>query len=86
MRLDPEEIDAIAEAVAAKLAERLPKNTGNRLLSVEAAAVMIGRTKDAVYTLINRGRLAHVKEGRRVHVELAEVEKFIERNRSEDEN
>lgn len=82
MRLDPEEISAIADAVVARLAVLMPaQRNGNRLLSVEAAASMLGRTKDAVYMLINRGRLASVKEGRRVHVELAELERFIDRNR-----
>jgi excisionase family DNA binding protein len=81
MKLEPEEINAIAEAVVAKLEGRLSAPNGNRLLSVDVAAQMLGRSKDAVYMLINRGRLASVKEGRRVHVELSELERFIDRNR-----
>ncbi len=81
MKLEQEEIEAIAEAVCARLKGMNAHGNGNRLLSVQGAAAMLGRSKDAVYMLINRGRLASVREGRRVHVELAEVERFIERNR-----
>lgn len=82
MKLEKEDLDAIAEAVAARVEKALAsKWSGNRLVSVDAAAQMLGRSKDAVYMLINRGRLASVKEGRRVHVELSELERFIDRNR-----
>lgn len=82
MKLDQDEIDRIADAVVSRLESRLPATNGNRLLSVDAAAAMLGRSKDAVYMLINRGRLASVREGRRVHIELAELERFIDRNRT----
>lgn len=82
MKLEQDEIDKIADAVVARLESRIPTSNGNRLLSVDAAATMLGRSKDAVYMLINRGRLASVREGRRVHIELSELERFIDRNRN----
>ncbi len=81
MRLEQAEIDAIADAVVLRLEKSSLKPNSNRLLDKSAAAVMLGRSKAAVSMLVARGRLATVRDGSRVYVELAEIERFMERNR-----
>ena len=78
-------IDQLAEAVAAKLLPHLKgvALNGNRLLTARQVGEYLGRSEDSVYRLINRGLLIGVKQGRRVRVERSELERYVERGRTE---
>jgi len=49
-----------------------------RLLKIEEAAEMLGRTTNAVYRLVERRRLPYRKAGRRVMFVESELRAFIE--------
>jgi excisionase family DNA binding protein len=82
--------DSVIEAVATALAEKLrSKGTTTldmtpirpRLLSVEQAAVYLGRTKPAIQHLIAEGSLRPVRADRRVFLDKQDLDKWIERNK-----
>jgi excisionase family DNA binding protein len=50
-----------------------------RLLSIAQAAIYLGRTEKAVRHLIARAELPVVRHGRRVHLDRAEIDRWIER-------
>jgi len=49
-----------------------------KLLGVEEAAEMLGRTTHAVYRLVERRRLPYKKDGRRLLFVESELKAFIE--------
>jgi excisionase family DNA binding protein len=73
-----------AEAIADKLAERLKTDRPvKRLLSTTEAGEYIGRTKGAVTMLVRREKLTGVKVGRRLHIDRADLDRFVEQNKTE---
>ena len=52
-----------------------------RLYSVPEAAVYLGLTVDGVRYMISIGRLPAVRHGRRVLVDIKDMDEFIERNK-----
>jgi excisionase family DNA binding protein len=77
-------LDTFSDLVAAKVGARLA-GTGReggkvqkRLLTVEEAAVYIGRTKEAVQHLIAAGKLPIVKSDRRVFLDIRDLDRWIE--------
>lgn len=52
-----------------------------RLYSVREAACYLGRTVDGVRYMISVGRLPAVRDGRRVLVDIKDMDEFIERNK-----
>jgi excisionase family DNA binding protein len=80
-------IDAVAAAVAEKLRSSQPgTNVGSvpvqpRLLSVEQAAVYLGRTKPAIQHMIAEGSLQTVRADRRVFLDKEDLDRWIEKNK-----
>jgi len=77
-------LDALADKVAGKLAERLQglsESPWRRLLTVDAAADYLGRTRQAVQHLISSGQLPTVRSGRRVFVDLRDLQSWIEKHK-----
>lgn len=78
----PIDVDEIAEAVAARVVDRLGRPP--QLLSLKETAAMLGLGERSVRDLSDRGvlpsLLVGVERGARRY-ELAEVEKYIERER-----
>jgi len=72
----------LAGPVAERVAERLAGNGAAgikpRLLTVEQAAVYLGRTKTAVQHLIHERRLPIVREGGRVFLDRIALDSWIE--------
>lgn len=52
-----------------------------RLYSVPEAAVYLGVSVDGIRYMIAIGRLAAVRHGRRVLVDIKDMDEFIERNK-----
>jgi excisionase family DNA binding protein len=81
-------LDRILDALAARLAVRLrddfarmPEQTIRpRLLTVEQAAAYIGRTKNAVQYMTAARKIPVVRDGRRVFLDLRELDRWIEQN------
>jgi len=55
-----------------------------RLYSLPEAAVYLGRSTWSVRRLIWGGELPSVRAGRRVHVDVRDMEDFIEKNKVRD--
>jgi excisionase family DNA binding protein len=86
VRLEQHEIDAIAEQIVAKLGERPgPGSPGGtvqpRLLTVEQAAVYVGRTKEAVQHLVASRRIPIVRSDRRVFLDVRDLDQWIDANK-----
>jgi excisionase family DNA binding protein len=57
-----------------------------RLFSLQEAAIYLGRSTWSVRRLIWSGELASVRAGGRVHVDLKDMDSFIERNKVREES
>ena len=71
-------LDALVDAIAARVAARLNKSEEPRLLSVNEAAAYIGRTPKALRHLIGGGKIPSISEGSRVHLDRADLDQWIE--------
>jgi excisionase family DNA binding protein len=76
-------LDAFSDLIAAKLGARLAESgpgtkTTRRLMTVEDAAVYLGRTKEAVQHMIAAGKLPTVKSDRRVFLDIKDLDQWIE--------
>lgn len=64
-----------------KKARKNPKGPAKRLYSVPEAACYLGRTVDALREIMWSGRLPYVKDGRRVLIDVRDMDEFIEKNK-----
>jgi excisionase family DNA binding protein len=79
-------IDTLASAVAAKLRADLVGSGGSasvapRLLTVDQAAVYLARSKDAVQHMVAARKLPVVRDGRRVFLDVRELDRWIEQSK-----
>jgi excisionase family DNA binding protein len=79
-------IEAVATAVAEKLRSQAAFASGAipvqpRLLSVEQAAIYLGRTKPAIQHMIADGTLRAVRADRRVFLDKNDLDQWIDRNK-----
>ena len=74
-------LDALADKVAQRLREDAPAagspSVRPRLLTVEQAAVYIGRSKEAVQHMTSSGKLPTVRSDRRVFVDVEDLDGWI---------
>ena len=54
-----------------------------RLYSIKEASVYLGRTVWAVREMIWAGKIRYVKDGRRILVDILDMEKWIEQNKTQ---
>jgi excisionase family DNA binding protein len=83
-------LDALLERMAEKVATRLQNGDQGgsangevrpRLLTVEQAAVYVGRSKDAVHHMIASGKLPTVRADRRVFIDMRDLDAWIEEHK-----
>jgi len=74
-------LDALADKVAQRLRDdgAIPGDAPlrPRLLTVEQAAVYIGRSKEAVQHMVSSGKLPTVRTDRRVFVDVEDLDTWI---------
>ncbi len=58
------------------------KNIQKRLLTVKEAAVYLGRSVYGVRGLIWAGKLPYVRFDKRIHLDICDLEKFVEENKT----
>ncbi len=79
-------LDDLANRVAAKLRDQLADHRGikimPRLLTVEEAAIYLGRTKEAVQHLIAAGKLPAVRSDRRRFLDVRDLDRWIDSSKS----
>ena len=71
-------LDALADAIAARVLARLHNSEQPRLLCVNDAAVYIGRTPKALRHMIADGTIRAVREGSRIHLDRADLDRWVE--------
>lgn len=71
-------LDALADAIAARVAARLSQSEEPRLWTVDEAAAYIGRTAKALRHMIASGAIPAVREGSRVHLDRADLDRWVE--------
>ncbi|HWQ55078.1 MAG TPA: helix-turn-helix domain-containing protein [Bryobacteraceae bacterium] len=76
-------IDAVAERLAGRLRSLLAatRSIPKRLLSVEEAAVYLGRSKSAIHALVEQGKVPVVRIDRRRFFDRADLDRCIERHK-----
>ncbi|MGI8731070.1 MAG: helix-turn-helix domain-containing protein [Solirubrobacteraceae bacterium] len=79
----PELVDAIAEAVVAKLATAQPAATTDGYLCVAGAARFLAAPKSRVYDLVQLGRLTPLRDGRRLLFRRSDIVDYVESGGSE---
>jgi excisionase family DNA binding protein len=75
-------LDALADAIAECVVARLHQSDKPRLLTVNQAAAYIGRTPKALRHMIALDTLPVVREGSRVHLDRADLDRWIDLRKS----
>ena len=70
-------LDALADAIAERVLARLHQGEQPRLLTVDEAARYIGRTGKALRHMIANGAIAAVREGSRMHLDRADLDRWV---------
>jgi excisionase family DNA binding protein len=65
-----------------KAARKNPKGPAKRLYSVSEAAFYLGRTVNALRQIIWAGKIDIVKDGRRVLLDVRDLDAYVERNKT----
>jgi len=77
--------DRLLETLAEKLATKLAQDPGRlapRLMTVDQAAVYLGRTREAVQHLVGSGKVPTVRADRRVFLDRNDLDKWIDDNKT----
>ncbi len=74
-------LEALAEKLATKLSQE-PSRLYPRLLTIDQAAVYLGRTREALQHLASSGRVPTVRADRRVFLDRLDLDKWIEDNKT----
>ena len=77
-------LDALADAIAARVAEQLNGSDQPRLMTVKEAAAYIGRTAKALRHMIADGTIAAVREGSRIHLDRSDLDQWINLRKTKD--
>jgi hypothetical protein len=76
-------VDAIADAVLARLRPALDVHIRPRLLSIDQAGIYLGRTPKAVRCLIDKGEFPSVRPDGRIMLDVHDLDAWIDQNKRE---
>lgn len=80
-------LEQLADLLAVKLAAQLQNGHNSpfnpRLLTIEQAGVYIGRTREAVQSLVATGKLPTVRSDRRVFLDVKDLDRWIDEHKEE---
>lgn len=62
-------------------AQRIPNPIAKRLFTLKEASLYLGRPVSGVRTLIWNGRLPYLQEGRKMFVDIRDMDAFIDRSK-----
>jgi excisionase family DNA binding protein len=65
-----------------KAARKRPKGPAKRLYTVPEAACYLGRTVDGLREMLWRGKLPYIKDGRRVLLDVQDMDRYVEANKT----
>jgi excisionase family DNA binding protein len=64
-----------------KVDRKNPKGPIKRLYSMKEAAFYLGRTVDALREMVWAGKLPYFRDGRRMLLDIKDLDEFIDRNK-----
>jgi len=76
--------DRLLELLAEKLASRLTQDGGGlgpRLMTVDQAAIFLGRSREAIQHLVTSGKLPTVRSDRRIFLDRQDLDRWIEQHK-----
>ena len=76
-------VDAIADAVLERLRPALDVHVKPRLLSINQAAIYLGRTPSAIRSLIDSGQFPSVRADARIMLDIHDLDIWIDHNKTE---
>jgi excisionase family DNA binding protein len=82
--MDGLSFDRLLEILAEKLATRLsqePSRLYPRLLTIDQAAIYVGRTREATQHLAASGKIPTVRTDRRVFIDRLDLDRWIEEHK-----
>lgn len=62
-------------------AQRIPNPIAKRLFTLKEASLYLGRPVSGVRTLIWNGRLPYLQEGRKMFIDIRDMDAFIDRSK-----
>lgn len=65
-----------------KAERKSPKGPAKRLYTVPEAAHYLGRTVDGLREMLYVGKLPYVKDGRRVLLDIQDMDRYVEANKT----
>ncbi|MGA2109444.1 MAG: helix-turn-helix domain-containing protein [Syntrophorhabdales bacterium] len=65
-----------------KAKRKNPKGPAKRLYTVPEAACYLGRTVDGLREMLYAGKLPYIKDGRRVLLDVKDMDEYVERNKT----
>jgi len=73
-------IESLADAIAEKIAMRIggSRTTATRLMTPEDAAAYLGKTKQALYHLVNQSKIPVKRIGAKLYFDRLELDTWIE--------
>jgi excisionase family DNA binding protein len=74
-------LEILAEKLATKLSQE-PSRLYPRLLTIDQAAVYLGRTREALQHLASSGKVPTVRADRRVFLDRLDLDKWIDENKT----
>lgn len=74
-------LEALAEKLASKLSQE-PTRLYPRLMTVDQAAVYLGRTREAIQHLVSSEKVPTVRTDRRVFLDRHDLDKWIDDNKT----
>jgi excisionase family DNA binding protein len=78
-------LDLVVDKLAERLAALLSQNPGQlrpRLMTIEQAAIYLGRTEEAIQHLVSVGKVPTVRADRRVFLDRVDLDKWIDDNKT----
>lgn len=77
VRLDPTQLEALAEAVALRLERKVPV-ADRKLVSIREAGSFLGIGRSTIYRMINDGELVTRRIGRRTLIQMESVQAILQ--------
>ena len=74
-------LEVLAEKLAGKLSQE-PSRLYPRLMTIDQAAVYLGRTREAVQHLVSSGKVPTVRADRRVFLDRNDLDRWIDENKT----
>ena len=74
-------LDDLAKRVTARIRTNSPAQISPRLLTIDAAAKYLGRTRSAVDHMVRGGLLPTVRSDRKIFLDVWDLDRFIDENK-----